>query len=79
MLVYFWFQAGDKIANHEFAVRIQRFKDLLRGAPLRPSMICTIYVPVPDSIAKTEPRAMKFVETLVPALRRAALDKANDE
>lgn len=79
MLVYFWFQAGSRIANHEFAVRIQRFKDLLFGEPLRPTMICSLYIPVPDTLEETELRAQEFVEALIPELRRAALDKADDK
>ena len=35
MLVYFWFQAGDQLADHEWSVRYYRFLDLLASAHLR--------------------------------------------
>lgn len=69
MLTYFWFQAGDRLADSEWGVRIHRLLDMVRGEPLRPIMIVSIYVPVRDGIEQTEEAAQRFLSTLAPRLR----------
>lgn len=73
MLVYYWFQAGDRIADHEWAIRWYRFLDLLVDKAFRPTMIVTIYVPVTDAVAAAEERAMQFLRTMGPHIDRALL------
>jgi EpsI family protein len=63
MLVYYWFQAGERFADHEWTVRFWRFVDLLRGAPLRPTIILTLYAPVSLDVATTESAAQQFLRT----------------
>ena len=71
MLVYFWFQAGSRVANHEWTVRWYRFLDLLADQPFRPTLIVTLYVPVDDTVAKTDARAMEFLRAVGPHLDHA--------
>ena len=73
MLVYYWFQAGDRLADHEWIVRYYRFLDLLSGAPFRPTLIVTLYVPVIGSEDATEDAATEFLEAFGPHLRSAFL------
>lgn len=71
MLVYFWLQAGDRIANHEFLIRWLRLLDLFRGRPLRPAVIVTIYVPVFGTVEETEKAALEFQKAIGPSIRAA--------
>jgi EpsI family protein len=73
MIVYYWFQAGTRVANHEFAIRYFRFLDLLADEPLRPTLIVTLYMPVVGGIEETEEAAQEFLEALGPHLRSAIL------
>ena len=78
MVVYFWFQAGRRIANHEFAIRFYRFLDLLVDEPFRPTLIVTLYVPVVDGVDETEEEARKFLEAIGPHLRPALLAEGGE-
>ncbi len=78
MIVYYWFQAGSRVANHEWTIRWYRFLDMLKGDPLRPTVIVTLYVPVVGSMAETEEGAAAFFAAVGPSLREAiALGVAN--
>ncbi|MGQ0613234.1 MAG: exosortase C-terminal domain/associated protein EpsI [Planctomycetaceae bacterium] len=71
MVVYYWFQAGKRVANHEWTIRWYRFLDMLKGEPLQPTVIVTVYVPVIGSTAETEEAAAGFFAALGPHLREA--------
>jgi EpsI family protein len=71
MLVYYWFQAGDRFADHEWTVRLGRFVDLMRGSPLRPTIILVLYAPVGLDVATTEAAANEFLRTAGPHLHQA--------
>ena len=79
MIVYYWFQAGDRVANHEWAIRWYRFLDLLVDKPFRPTMIVTLYVDVRDSIDTAEARAMQFLRTMGPHIDRALAPREPSE
>ncbi len=72
MLVYFWFQAGDRVATDEFDVRWSRLIDLVRDKPLAPTVIASVYVPVRGSIEATEAAAEKFLAEITPHIRLVA-------
>ena len=69
MMVYYWFQAGARLAGDEMAVRRQRLVDLLKGRPLSPTLIVCVYVPVRDGLEATEKMAQKFLAAIGPRLR----------
>jgi len=71
MVVYYWFQAGDRLAGNEWAVRFYRLLDLLRGEPLSPTLIVSVYVPVEDDVAATDKATRRFLAALAPDLRVA--------
>jgi EpsI family protein len=71
MLVYYWFQAGDRLAGNEWAVRLYRLLDLLRGRPLSPTLIVSVYVPVQEDVSATDVAAQRFLDTLAPYLGAA--------
>jgi EpsI family protein len=71
MLVYYWFQAGGVLADHEWTVRYYRFLDLLAGRPLSPTLIVTVYASVPVSVSETERSLRSFLATVGPSLHRA--------
>jgi len=71
MLVYYWFQAGAALADHEWWVRIYRSLDLLLGRPLVPALIITVYVPVLDNEQETELAAQEFLRAIGPHLEFA--------
>jgi EpsI family protein len=73
MVVYYWFQAGDRLADHEWWVRWFRFLDLLADKPLRPTLIVTLYAPVLDGFQETEQKATEFLRMIGPDLRSAFL------
>jgi EpsI family protein len=73
MVVYYWFQAGDRLADHEWSVRWFRFLDLLADEPLRPTVIVTLYATVSDGFRQTERAAADFLGTIGPHLRSALL------
>jgi len=71
MIVYYWFQAGERMASDEWSVRWFRLVDLLRDAPLSPTLIVSLYVPVRDGVDATDRAARRFLSTLGPFLRIA--------
>jgi EpsI family protein len=71
MLVYYWFQAGDRLASSEWAVRFYRLLDILRGRPLPPTLIISVYVPVEGDVAAADAAARRFLAALAPELRAA--------
>ena len=71
MLVYYWFQAGDRVADHEYWIRWVRFLDLFRDVPFRPALIVCLYAPVVRDVETTERAAGKFLEAVAPRLHRA--------
>lgn len=71
MLVYYWFQAGSHIADHEWSIRYLRFLDLLAGAPFRPTVIVTAYAPVRTTVADAEEETRAFLRTIGPPIRSA--------
>ncbi len=71
MLVYYWFQAGDRLASSEWAVRGYRLLDLLRGHDLSPTLIISAYVPVEGDLAAADEAAQRFLAALAPHLRAA--------
>jgi len=71
LLVYYWFQSGDRIADHDLVVRWYRFRDLLSSGPLRPTMIVSVYIPYAGDVGAAEQRASKFLHAVGPALKRA--------
>ncbi|MEE8105790.1 MAG: exosortase C-terminal domain/associated protein EpsI [Planctomycetota bacterium] len=71
MLVYYWFQAGDRFADHELYIRWYRFLDLMKGGELPPTLIVTVYVDVHNSVVETERRAAKFLRSIGGPLREA--------
>jgi len=71
MIVYYWFQAGEALADHEWWVRVYRSLDLLLGRPLVPTVIVTVYVPVIDNEPDTEAAAQRFLRAIGPHLRFA--------
>jgi len=73
MLVYYWFQAGDRLAGNEWAVRFYRLLDLLRGQALSPTLIVSVYVPVEEDVAATDVAAHRFLDALAPDLRAATV------
>ena len=75
MVVYYWFQAGSRLADHEWTVRYFRFLDLLADEPFRPTLIITLYVPVKDAIQETEEAAAEFLRTVGPLLHSAIQTK----
>ena len=72
MLVYFWFQAGDRRATDEFAVRWSRLLDLLADKPLSPTVIASVYVPVRGSLEATETAAEEFLTAIAPHIHEVA-------
>jgi len=73
ILVFYWFQAGERVACDEWTVRWYRLVDLLRGAPLPPTMIVTCYVPVREGIEEAHAAGISFLDMLDPYLRDAAV------
>jgi EpsI family protein len=71
MLIYYWFQAGDRLACSEWAVRAFRLLDLLRGRELSPTFIISVYVPVEGDVTAAEESAQRFLSALAPHLRAA--------
>jgi EpsI family protein len=71
MLVYYWFQAGDRLARSEWAVRGYRLLDLLRGRELSPTLIISVYVPVEGDLTAADDAAQRFLAALAPYLRAA--------
>ncbi len=71
MLAYYWFQAGDRLASSEWAVRGYRLLDLLRGHELSPTLIISVYVPVREDLAAADEAAHRFLAVLAPHLRAA--------
>ena len=71
MLVYYWFQAGDRLAGSEWAVRLHRLLDLLKDKPLAPTLIVSVYVPVTNGVEETEAAAQRFLSTVGPYIREA--------
>jgi EpsI family protein len=67
-LVYFWFQAGERLAKDEWAVRGYRLLDILRGKPLPPTIIVVVYIPVVDSVESSDAAARRFLDALGPYL-----------
>lgn len=73
MLVYYWFQAGDRLACSEWAVRFYRLLDLLRGRELSPTLIISVYVPVEEEVTAADDAAQRFLSALAPHLRAATV------
>jgi EpsI family protein len=71
MLIYYWFQAGDRLASSEWAVRGYRLLDLIQGRELSPTLIISVYVPVEEDVATADAAARRFLATLAPHLRAA--------
>jgi len=71
MLVYYWFQAGDRLAGSEWQVRVRRLLDLLAGHALPPTLIVSVYVPVEDDVAAADAAAKRFLSVFAPHLRKA--------
>jgi EpsI family protein len=71
MLVYYWFQAGDRLAGNEWDVRFRRLLDLLSGRDLPPTLIISVYVSVEDDVAAADAAAKRFLAVLAPYLRAA--------
>jgi hypothetical protein len=71
MLVHYWFQAGDRIASSEWAVRFYRLFDLLNGRPLSPTLIVSVYIPVEEDVAAADAAAQRFLAALAPHLNAA--------
>jgi EpsI family protein len=71
MLVYYWFQAGERLADHEWTVRYARMLDLFAGQPLRPTVILVLYAPIVGDVASTERSAHRFLRSVGPHLRAA--------
>ncbi len=71
MLVYYWFQAGDRLAGNEWDVRFHRLLDLLGGRDLPPTLIISVYVSVEDDVTAAETAARRFLAILAPYLRTA--------
>ena len=46
---------------------------LLANEPFRPTLIVTVYAPVPESFEKTERAAAEFLQAIGPHLRNAFL------
>lgn len=69
MLVYYWFQAGNRIANHEWMIRWYRFLDLLAKEPFRPTLIVTVYARVVRDVEQTEEATQEFLRSVGPQLR----------
>ncbi len=71
MLVYYWFQAGDRVADHEYWIRWVRFLDLFRNVPFRPALIVCLYAPVVRDVEATERAAGEFLNAVAPRLQHA--------
>jgi EpsI family protein len=71
MVVYYWFQAGDRLAGDEWEVRFRRLLDLLGGRALPPTLIISVYVSVEDDVATADQAATRFLAVLAPYLRAA--------
>ena len=71
MLVYYWFQAGDRLAGNEWDVRFRRLLDLLAGHDLPPTLIISVYVSVEDDVSAADAAAKRFLAGLAPYLRAA--------
>jgi EpsI family protein len=76
MVVYFWFQAGDRLASDEWGVRGYRLLDILRGKPLQPTLIVVLYVPVVDGVEETDAAARRFLDAIGPYLRDVTIPGA---
>ena len=72
-VVYYWFHAGERLADHEWTVRGYRFLDLLRGAPFKPTIIVTAYVPVAVSWERADERAADFLRSVGRHVRDAVM------
>ncbi len=74
MLVFYWFQTGGHRAGTEWGVRLRRlrdiFGDLFGGAPLAPTQICTIYIPLVGGAPETEEAARRFLRAIGSHLQR---------
>jgi EpsI family protein len=71
MLIYYWFQSGDRLASSEWAVRGYRLLDLLRGQELTPTVIVSVYIQVEEDAEAADAAGQRFLATLAPHLRAA--------
>lgn len=71
MVVYFWFQAGSRLADDEWRVRFSRLKDLTTGEPLRPTILLVLYAPVAAEREATETEAREFLRAVGTHLKQA--------
>jgi|GEM_PF-555070 len=69
MLVYFWFQAGTRLAEDEWTVRYYRLLDILHGSRLSPTLIVSLYVPIAGGVEETDRAAHEFLDSIGPNLR----------
>ena len=73
LVVFYWFQAGRRVACDEWTVRWYRLLDLLRGEPLPPTMIVTCYVPVRAGVEEAHAAGMLFLDLIDPYLQAASV------
>jgi EpsI family protein len=71
MLIFYWFQSGDRLASSEWTVRGYRLLDLLRGQELTPTLIVSVYVPVDEDVAAADTAGRRFLSALAPHLSAA--------
>ena len=71
MLIYYWFQSGDRLASSEWALRGYRLLDLLRGQELTPTVIVSVYIQVEEDAEAADAAGQRFLATLAPHLRAA--------
>ena len=68
LLVYYWFQYGDRIVTSRTERRRIRFQDLLAGRRDRPVQIVILYAPITPTEERTEQRIESLVRVLWPDL-----------
>ena len=73
MLVYYWFQCENQVADDDGATNYFQFLDLLASRPFRPLYIVSVYVPIVGDIAHAELRARAFLDAIGPHLRDSIL------
>jgi len=72
MLVHYWFQMGDRFADHDLEARWLRVQDLLQRRRARPVAIVTLYVPAGGrDLEAAESSAEAFLVAAGPAIRDA--------
>ncbi len=71
MLVYYWYQCEDQVADDEWATNYFRFLDLLAIRSFRAMYIVSVYAPIVGNVESAEAQAKSFLGAVGPRVRDA--------